>query len=340
MDEPACFDGSHASRSFFLFTFYRLGRGAPIVNNPGNKRFRQLILKDKERYVTTSRHVMKEEIARNILNAVEERGGRFLRKLESESDRKRYNVPTGQNAWMEANDATAMQKVKQALREQKSGDGAPKRKQPSPRSEAESSKKQKSPPRETPLAATRETDAGATAVTTEAKRPVFDPEVASYPREFGGHPQGRMPSFSPSPLGRYAGLRTGEGDYPPHPFYHHNPPGQPPSRYSMYPRPELFEGSDPNNYARHYQYHGSGGGAGEIMDTRRQQAVYSALDSQARAYRLASLRAAVERDRMIRPGAPPGQQPRGAVFVSPAMGGQQRYPPPYGGEMGFPDSGG
>jgi len=76
------------------------------------------------------------------------------------------------------------------------------------------------------------------------------------------------------------------------------------------------------------------------MDTRRQQAVYSALDSQARAYRLASLRAAVERDRMIRPGAPPGQLPRGAVFVSPAMGGQQMYPPPYGSEMGFPDSGG
>jgi len=341
-----------------LTIYDRLGRGAPIVNNPGNLRFRKLILADKERYISTSRHVVKEEIARKILNAVEERGGRFLRKLETEAERRRYNVPEGQNAWVEANDAISVQKVKQALREHKSGESraGSKRREPSPRSEL-LSKKQKPPPKETPAGLARATEAAAAAVTTESKRPGPGPDsgIDTYSRE-QSHYQGGMASFSTSPIPRFPGQPMGE-DYPhqfqlSHPYQQHLHPQQgppPPHRSSFYPNPE-HEAIDPYGYPPRqspYYIGGTGGPDTDATAARRHHAVYSMMDAQARAYRVASLRAAVEtgsaRDRMRRPAGmpppPPGQmppqQPQGAPFVSPAgpypqFGSDPGYSPTHG----------
>lgn len=320
-----------------------LGRGAPIVNNPGNLRFRKLILADKERYISTSRHVVKEEIARKILNTVEQRGGKFLRKLETESERRRYNVPEGQNAWVEANDAISVQKVKQALREHKSGESraAGRRRESSPRSEL-LSKRLKPPPKETPAGLVRATEAAAAAVTTESKRQGTDSGIDTYSREQSQYQSG-MASFSTSPMPRFISHPMGE-DYPhqfqlgPYQQPLHSQQGPPPTyRSSFYPSPE-HEGMDPYGYPpRHHPYYTGGAGGPDVDATaaRRHHAVYSMVDAQSRAYRLASLRAAVEtgsaRDRTMRPGMPPPpQQPRGAPFVSPAgtysqFGSEQGY---------------
>jgi len=328
-----------------------LGRGAPIVNNPGNLRFRALILADKERYISTSRHVIKEEIARKILNTVAERGGRFLRKLENESERRQYHVPDGQNAWVEADEATSVQKVKQALREHKSGGprggSEKKRKASLSKDEEAESRKRKPPPTETPVGGTRAPHATAVAVTTEGThhmRPppsllaTHDPAAALMPSERGHYAQGGgISSYSPM-----ARMPMERGDYPHPQRYHYHyqfPPGPPPHHHrppSMYP-PQDLEGMDPYHNPRQLPYYSGGGGGGggggaasperDAGGVRREQALYSMLDTQARAYRMASLRAAMDtgtiREGMVRPPGmfPPPQPP--TAFVSP----QPPYPP-------------
>ena len=313
----------------------RLGRGAPIVNNPGNARFRNLIIADREQYISTSRHVVKEEIARKILNAVEEKGGRFLRKIESDSERRRYNVAEGQNAWVEASDAISIQKVKQALREHKSGEPRMrKRKQSSPGSEV-LEKQQKPASKETPTA----TEV-AVAVTTDAKRsiPVAAAPGSGFYMLAQGHSQGGTASYSPSLRGRFSGPPTRD-DYSHfylghsqllHPQHGQVPQQMPP----VYPHPDP-EGMEPYSYPSRFNpyYSGAGGPDVDVASARRHQAMYSMMDSHTRAYRTASIRAAVEagstRDRLMRPELiqpPPGQlQARGPPFVSP-LGHHQPYP--------------
>ena len=95
------------------------GRGAPILHNAGNRRFRKLILENKPQYTATGRHVVKGEIARRILNTITKRGGRFLRRIESSpvlsGDQR---VPVVGALWEIVDEETSLQKVKQALREQ------------------------------------------------------------------------------------------------------------------------------------------------------------------------------------------------------------------------------
>lgn len=305
----------------------RLGRGAPIVKNPGNQRFRELILADKERYITTSRHVVKEEIARKVVNSVLERGGRFLSKLESDSDRKRYNVPEGIHAWVKVSDATSMQKVKQALREHKTGEPRSiKRKQPSPGSAA-LEKKLKAQTTETPAGA-KATDAAFVAVTTEAKRPLtVSAGVASAPEQGastydrGPFLEGTAP-YSPltmGAVGRFPGPPMG----PMGEDYSHFRIGQPqPGQVPQYRSP-FYPGMDPDStdpYGYPPRYNVYYYSDLDVAAARRQHSMYhGAIDSHARAQQMASMLTSSDRQ-MHSEGTqqPPSQIQHGAPFVSPA----------------------
>jgi len=95
-----------------------LGRGSPIVNNEGNRRFRKLIVENKPAYTASGKHAVKDEIAKRILHTIAERGGRFLRKME-DRERIQFGITEGISAWIVVNDEEVrVQKIKQALREQ------------------------------------------------------------------------------------------------------------------------------------------------------------------------------------------------------------------------------
>lgn len=103
-----------------------LGRGQPILNYSGNVRFRKLIQERKEQYTSTGKHAVKDQIAREILDAIDARGGRFVRKVD-DSERDELLVPDQVlHAWRIVDEPTRLSKVKQALREQmgKEGSGA------------------------------------------------------------------------------------------------------------------------------------------------------------------------------------------------------------------------
>jgi hypothetical protein len=90
-----------------------LGRGAPIINNEGNRRFRNLIMERKKRYMALSRHQDKNCIVYEIINIIISREGMFLKKVDDESRRSTLGI----DSWEEVDDSTIIQKVKQALRE-------------------------------------------------------------------------------------------------------------------------------------------------------------------------------------------------------------------------------
>lgn len=117
-----------------------LGRGAPILNSKGNVRFRKLVQEHKAVYTSTGRHAVKDEIARRIIHTITAMGGRFLRRIETQTERNSLQVPENVvNAWVTVDQSVKLSKVKQALREQvsKPGEGAArkirKRKSPIPR---------------------------------------------------------------------------------------------------------------------------------------------------------------------------------------------------------------
>lgn len=82
----------------------QLGRGAVVIKSDGNRKFRKLVLDNKDEYSSTGRHAIKDMVARRILDTIRERGGRFVRKVDG--------------GWIAVNDQTSLNKVKQALREQ------------------------------------------------------------------------------------------------------------------------------------------------------------------------------------------------------------------------------
>lgn len=96
-----------------------MGRGQPILNYPGNLIFRQLIAANKKAYTATGQHAIKDEVARSVLQQIAAAKGRFLRKIEDEAEKDQLGIPDSvQHAWVIVDEATRLQKVKQALREQ------------------------------------------------------------------------------------------------------------------------------------------------------------------------------------------------------------------------------
>jgi hypothetical protein len=74
----------------------------------GNKRFRQLIVRYREQYQTLNQREEKTKLTNDIVNAIKNNGGRFLKQHES--------IP---GWWYEVNYAVAHEKVSHALRSAK-----------------------------------------------------------------------------------------------------------------------------------------------------------------------------------------------------------------------------
>ena len=78
------------------------GRGGGTNNHPGNKEFRSLVDQYRSEYVLSKKWA-KREIARNIVESIRSKGGRFLKKEGS--------------VWHDIGDQKAREKTSQALRE-------------------------------------------------------------------------------------------------------------------------------------------------------------------------------------------------------------------------------
>jgi len=88
-----------------------------VINYIGNQSFRSLVRLRKEEYANCVRHKDKNHLARQIIDEIERRGGRFLRRIDDPQEARTLGVPQGVKAWKLAEFSTAMEKCKQALRD-------------------------------------------------------------------------------------------------------------------------------------------------------------------------------------------------------------------------------
>jgi hypothetical protein len=94
-----------------------LGRGVPVFNYSGNRRFRQIISEFKPRYSAASKHQLKNNITREIIDVIENSNGRFVREVKTSAEAASLGIPQGMKAWALVDDDAKVLKVKQALRE-------------------------------------------------------------------------------------------------------------------------------------------------------------------------------------------------------------------------------
>ena len=95
-----------------------LGRGYPVRDREANRRFRELVWRYKHAYESTGKHAVKNRIAREILGIVFGKGGRFVRRIEADEDRRAFKVPKSvAEAWVVVSEEVAREKCKQALRD-------------------------------------------------------------------------------------------------------------------------------------------------------------------------------------------------------------------------------
>jgi hypothetical protein len=119
---PATTVSSTASCTQVIITELRtndvmMGRGAGMIHNMGNVRYRELVATRKKEYVRAERNHKKQTIAKQILAEIAHRNGRFVRKVETPEEAKALGIPEGTQAWVLASSDVVLEKVKQALRE-------------------------------------------------------------------------------------------------------------------------------------------------------------------------------------------------------------------------------
>ena len=95
------------------------GRGSGPNDHPGNVAFRQLILSRKAEYLSTSARAEKAKIASEIVDHVQKEldpAGRFLKKM-GPAELREKGFQEGQDVWVVVDQDTALEKAKQALRQ-------------------------------------------------------------------------------------------------------------------------------------------------------------------------------------------------------------------------------
>lgn len=80
--------------------------------------FRKIVKKRKADYAATNHRQTKHKIAKAVVDDIQEKGGRFLRKATDE-DMKIHDIPKGIRAWCAVDEASILEKAKQALRQKK-----------------------------------------------------------------------------------------------------------------------------------------------------------------------------------------------------------------------------
>lgn len=92
------------------------GRGSGPNDHEGNIRFRQYVAERKVAYLATNHRLTKTKIAQEIVTLVRAENGRFLKKVEPQEIQE-LGLPEGTNLFEIVDDATIMEKAKQALRQ-------------------------------------------------------------------------------------------------------------------------------------------------------------------------------------------------------------------------------
>lgn len=95
-----------------------LGRGAPVRKREANQSYHELVKAQKHAYNATGKHAVKDEIARTIIDKVALKGGRFVRRVETEEERRSLAIPEHvTDAWVAVSEDFAREKCKQSLRD-------------------------------------------------------------------------------------------------------------------------------------------------------------------------------------------------------------------------------
>ena len=95
------------------------GRGQPAVRFGGNVNFRNLCCEKQAEYSSMQRHAQKDSIAREIVDEIKRRGGRFLRRCELKQHKVAAvsSVTCSEPEWIEIEDNDAIEKAKQTMRD-------------------------------------------------------------------------------------------------------------------------------------------------------------------------------------------------------------------------------
>ena len=95
-----------------------LGRGAPVRKREANQSYYELVKGEKQAYNATGKHALKDQIARTIVDKVASKGGRFVRRVETDDERMALGIPNHvAEAWVVVSEDSAREKCKQSLRD-------------------------------------------------------------------------------------------------------------------------------------------------------------------------------------------------------------------------------
>lgn len=95
------------------------GRGSGPNDHRGNVKFRNLVYERRAEYLASTTRKAKGQIAQDIVDYVRtglNPPGRFLKKIEAKTA-KSLGISRGADVWVEVDDDTALEKAKQALRQ-------------------------------------------------------------------------------------------------------------------------------------------------------------------------------------------------------------------------------
>lgn len=76
-----------------------MGRGSPSSEYSGNLAFRQLVISRRQDYLRCTRRNQKHGIAMEVIQAVIDRGGRFLQRITTLEEAEKLGVPPRVQAW-------------------------------------------------------------------------------------------------------------------------------------------------------------------------------------------------------------------------------------------------
>lgn len=140
-----CLHGVSFSNLFAVLSVL-FGRGAPVIQNEGNMRFREIVESRKVEYSQAQRRNVKDTIARQISQEVARRGGKFVSRVTTLKERKRLGAPEDAAVWVIVDEEVAVEKCKQTLREKlyDRADKSPVDASPSPVLQGESTPKPRS----------------------------------------------------------------------------------------------------------------------------------------------------------------------------------------------------
>lgn len=95
-----------------------MGRGAPSADNTGNFRLRELVKKHRERYTSCAKRTDKARICSEIVSIIHSRGGKFLERVETITERNTDGAPKKVSLFQEITDNVTLRvKVKQLMRD-------------------------------------------------------------------------------------------------------------------------------------------------------------------------------------------------------------------------------